>query len=281
MLQQAGVAPRHRLPGVGKNLQDHAHAPLQFSCPLPVTTYSLIRADRIALAMLRAVVMRSGPAASFPTEAGAFTRSDGARGLPDIQYHIINALGLSRVRLPWSSSPNPLEQEGFTMSVCLLQPDSRGEVELKSSNPLEPPRIRPNWLAAQRDVDVLLAGLEQMRHVASQAALAPYIGNALNFDTSLRSRQELTQWLRLNCASVHHQVGTCKMGTGDDAVVDSHLKVLGLNGLRVADASIMPTIVRGNTNAAAIMIGEKAADLLGASKHATAPPDAHASLAAH
>ena len=261
-LAQAGVAVRHALPGVGRNLQDHTHAPVQFASPLPVTAYSLIRADRIALAMARAVFLRNGPAASFPTEAGAFTRSDGGEGLPDLQYHLINALGLARVRVPGLGGHGPLDREGFTMSVCLLQPHSRGEVSLRSADPLDAPRIQPRWLSAQRDIDVLLAGIEQLRHVASRPALRPFVGQSLNLEPRLRDRAALTQWLRRHCGSVHHQVGTCRMGVDEDAVVGPDLKVHGVQGLRVADASIMPTLVRGNTNAAAIMIGEKAADLL-------------------
>lgn len=271
-LAEAGVQVRHALPGVGRNLQDHTHAPVQFASALPVTTWSLIRADRIALAMARAALLRNGPAASFPTEAGGFTCADGGQGLPDLQYHLINALGLARVRFPWTRPAGPLDQEGFTMSVCLLQPQSRGEVGLRSADPLAPPRIRPNWLATQRDVDVLLAGLEQLRRVAAQPALAAFISGSINLDPRMRDRRELEAWLRRQCGSVHHQVGTCSMGPDPaTAVVDANLRVHGLGGLRVADASIMPTIVRGNTNAAAIMIGEKAAELVRQESGAGAP----------
>jgi choline dehydrogenase len=261
-LRQAGVTVQHALAGVGKNLQDHAHVPVQFACSKRVTMYSMIRADRIAWSMARAVVLRNGPAASFPTEAGAFTCSDGSSGLPDIQYHLINALGLSRVRFPWARRTSALDQEGFTISVCLLQPQSKGEVSLRTSDPLEQPRIRTNWFSERRDLGVIKAGVEQLRHVASRSALAPYIGKPLNVnDATLRGR-ELEEWVRASCGSVHHQIGTCKMGHDETSVVDAQLRVHGVPGLRVADASIMPTLVRGNTNAASIMVGEKAAQIL-------------------
>jgi choline dehydrogenase len=268
-LRQAGVTVQHALEGVGKNLQDHTHVPVQFACSRPVTMYSMIRADRIAWSMARALVTRDGPAASFPTEAGAFTRSDGSDGLPDIQYHLINALGLSRVRFPWACSASALDREGFTMSVCLLQPESKGEISLRTSNPLDSPRIRTQWLREERDLKVIKAGVAQLRHVASQGALAPYISKPLNIDDSTLRGSELEAWIRSNCSSVHHQVGTCKMGRDELAVVDAELNVRGVPGLRVADASIMPTLVRGNTNAASIMIGEKAAQIL--SRDITAP----------
>ena len=261
-LEHAGVPVRHDLAGVGKNLQDHPHAPLQFACPLPVTAHSLIRVDRVTTAMIQAVLFRSGPATSFPTEAGGFTCSDGGDGLPDIQYLLINALGLSRVRVPGFTGAQEGEREGFTLSVCLLKPESRGEIALRSSDPKDPPLIRTRWLNSRRDVDVLRAGLEQARHIASQPALRPYISAPINHDRARSSSEQASQWLRQQCASAHHQVGTCKMGHDELAVVDSDLRVRGLEGLRVADASIMPTILRGNTNAAAIMIGEKAADMI-------------------
>ncbi len=262
-LAKLGIVPRADLPGVGANLQDHVQSPLLFACNEPITMHRLIRIDRAALLFARALFLKSGPFAQFPVQGGAFTRSRADVEIPDTQWHFGIALGVRRARWPGRrSTTDPLDRDGFALAPCLLRPKSRGRIALRSADPTERPRIDAGYLSDDADRRFFRGALREGRRIAGQPALARYVEAELMPGDEVRTDDELDAYVRQTLATCHHQVGTCKMGVDGTAVVDPELRVVGVAGLRVADASIMPTIVGGNTNAAAMMIGEKAADLI-------------------
>ncbi|MCY1533464.1 Alcohol dehydrogenase [acceptor] [compost metagenome] len=156
----------------------------------------------------------------------------------------------------------PHKWPGFTMSVCQLRPTSRGELRIRSKNPKDAPLIEPNYLATEEDRQTMVRGFKLARKLAATPAMAGYIADEYNPGSSVQSEEDMLAFVRRNGSSIFHPVGTCKMGHGPDAVVDDRLRVHGIEGLRVVDASIMPTLVSGNTNAPAMMIAEKAADMI-------------------
>ncbi len=259
-LQEFAIDTKCHLPGVGKNLQDHVDVPVRYGCNQEITMHSLIRADRAAWMMMRAALFRTGPATTFPTEAGAFLKSSPELEYPDIQIHFSLSLGGSRLRIPWLWMLNRdiLERDGFQLRMCVLRPKSRGEVRLASSSPTDKPKIHANFLDDPRDIDLLERSVEMAREIAEQSPLASYIDE----DLGPWPNQDVKQYIQAEAATPYHPVGSCKMGTDDMSVVDSKLRVQGIEGLRIADASVMPTLVGGNTHAPTVMIGEKAADLL-------------------
>lgn len=262
-LRSLGIEVVHDLPGVGENLQDHTQIPFMYGCKQPITLYQLIRLDRAALRMAQAVLLKSGPFSHFPVQGGAFVKSDPDLDVPDTQYHFGIALGVRRARLPrLSTSKDPFDRDGYMLAPCLLRPASRGTIKAKSPNPMEAPRIDANYLSAESDLLFFRQAFHQARGIANQEAFKAYNAGELMPGPDVNTDDEIDAYTRQTLATCHHQVGTCKMGQDDLAVVDRHLRVRGIAGLRVADASIMPTIVGGNTNAAAIMIGEKAADMI-------------------
>ena len=263
-LRRHGIGVIADLREVGCNLQDHVRVPIQFSCTQPLTLHSFARFDRAVLAMLRAWLLHSGDASGFPCEAGAFTRSRPGLTRPDLQWHFVNGLGFQALRWPLIDRVVGRQRsvEGFTISTCVLRPASKGRISLRSANPLDAPRIEPNFLSEATDVDALVEGVAQIREVVRSPSLAKFIRAEMLPGDAVRSRAELAQWARGCASSGYHQAGTCRMGSDSGAVVDEMLRVRALEGLRVADASIMPTLIGGNTNAPTIMIAEKAADLI-------------------
>ncbi|MBY6163512.1 choline dehydrogenase [Mameliella alba] len=262
-LSAQGISVQTDLPGVGGNLQDHVQSPLMFACNAPLTMHQLIRMDRAALRFAQALFLRSGPFAHFPVQGGAFTRSRPGLEVPDTQWHFGIALGMRRARWPsWKASGDPFDRDGFTLAPCLLRPQSRGRISLASSDPDAAPRIEARYLSAEADRLFFRDVLRDGRRIAGQPALSRYVAAELRPGDAVQSDDEIDAYVRETLATCHHQVGTCKMGVDPQAVVDPQLRVRGVAGLRVADASIMPTLVGGNTNAAAIMIGEKASDLV-------------------
>lgn len=260
-LRAHGVTVAADLPGVGRNLQDHVQIPFMYGCSQPITLHQLIRLDRAALGMLQAMMLKSGPFSQFPVQGGAFTRSRPELEVPDTQWHFGIGLGVRRVRLPFARRAGPLDRDGYMLAPCLLRPESRGTITLASSDPLDNPLIQANYLTEENDRAFFRRTFRQARALALQPAFDPYREVELLPGPDVQTEDEVDDFVRQNLSTCHHQVGTCKMGPESDAVVDDRLRVKGVDGLRVADASIMPTIVGGNTNAAAIMIGEKAADL--------------------
>jgi len=250
-LAAAGIECRHDLPGVGENLHDHPIAAVITDCTQNVTLDSAESVWNLAKYM----VGNRGPLTSNVAEACAFVKSDAALDRPDIQFHFAPAFfyrhGLTGEK-----------RTAFTLGACLVQPESRGTLRLRSNDPFAQPLVDPNYLAAERDRRALLAGVKLGRAIVSQAAFSPYRGNEFLPGEAAQTDEQLMQCIREYCETLYHPAGSCKMGVGPESVVDPRLRVHGLQGLRVADASIMPKIVGGNTNAAAILIGERAADFI-------------------
>jgi len=242
-----GIAVRHDLPGVGKNLQDHLDICTLMHCRQPIS-YDQI--SEVA-AGIRYLFDRRGPASSNIAESGGFVVSRHATDdRPDIQMHFVPAFLDDHGR-------NILPGHGMTIHACALRPESRGELTLYSADPLAAPRLQPNYLTAEYDRRIMLECVRLARRIFSQPAFQPYAGDELYPGTGAESDEALLAFVRRKAETIYHPVGTCKMGVDEMAVVDPQLNVRGLQALSVVDASIMPTLVSGNTNAPAIMIAEK------------------------
>jgi choline dehydrogenase len=263
-LRALGIDAVHDLPGVGKNLQDHVDCVMSWECTRPITLYSDLRADRLAVSMVEGMLLGRGILTTFPYEAGAFLKSRADLLAPDIQLHFMPALEKT-ANLHF---PSPLRRKsseinhGFTLRVGPVNPQSRGEITLRSSDPSAQPRIRANYLETEFDRRTMINGIRMTRDIIAQKAFDPYRGIELAPGPGAATDDDLLAWLRATAMTTFHPVGTCKMGSDPMAVVDARLRVHGIEGLRVADASIMPVISSGNTNAAAIMIGEKCAEFV-------------------
>jgi choline dehydrogenase len=256
LLQSLGIPMVKDLPGVGENLQDHLQLRVLYKCAKPITTNddlaSLWRRCAIGLKWL---LKRSGPLAVGINQGGLFTRVLPESKTPDVQFHFatLSAELAGAKPHPWS---------GFTMSVCQLRPESRGTVRIRSTDPFEPPSMRPNYLATELDRRCAVAGVRLARALAATAALQPYVVEEYRPGSSTTTDEDLLEFARNYGATIFHPVGTCKMGDDPMAVVDERLRVRGLAGLRVVDCSIMPTLTSGNTHAPAVMIAEKASDVI-------------------
>jgi choline dehydrogenase len=265
-LSKHGIAVACDLPGVGKNLQDHVDSVLSWECSKPVTLYKDMRADKLAWSIIQGTLFGEGIATTFPYESGAFLKSHADLMAPDIQYHFMPALEKT-ANLYF---PNPFKREaveanhGFTVRVGPVNPTSRGFITLRSSNPGDAPVIQPNYLSSNFDKKIMVSAIRMLRNVVKQPAFDAYRGPELAPGKDIDSDNDLLTWLRETAMTTFHPVGTCKMGIGPDAVVDARLKVHGIEGLRVADASIMPIISSGNTHAPAVMIGEKLVEFINA-----------------
>ena len=256
MLQDLDIVPLHHLPGVGGNLQDH----LQIRCAWQVSGISTLneRASSLwgkARIGLEYLLNRSGPMAMAPSQLGLFTRSHPHLATPNLEYHV---QPLSLAAFGGDLDPFP----AFTASVCNLRPNSRGDVQIASVDPAAAPLIRPNYLSDPQDVDVAVEAVRITRAIVAQAALAPYHPVEFRPGPELASDAELAVAAGRIATTIFHPVGTAAMGSGARAVVDAQLQVHGVGRLRVADASVMPTITSGNTNAPTMMIAEKAAMMI-------------------
>ncbi len=263
-LEGHGLEVVHDLPGVGRNLQDHVDCVLSYECREPVTLYRDLRADRLAASVVRGLVFGEGIATTFPYEAGAFLKTRPGLVAPDIQLHFMPALErTANLHFPNPFKRDPVEaNHGLAVRVGPLVPESRGTVTLRSADPAAAPKIQPNYLESEADLRTMIAGVRMVRDIMGQPALGGHRGRELAPGAEVRTDRELEAWLRSSAMTTFHPVGTCRMGVDPMAVVDARLQVRGLEGLRVADASVMPIISSGNTNAPAIMIGEKAAEFL-------------------
>ena len=252
------------LPGVGQNLHDHLGAYVQNHCLEPVTLYRLFRADRAALALLRVWLFGDGPGASIALEAGGFLRTRPELEIPDIQVSFVPGLSLDTTRRKQG-------RHGYLSHFYLMRPKSRGQVAISSADPFAAPDIAPNSMAEEADRRVMRDGVRLVRNIMAQEAFARYRGGEISPGADVQSDNGIDAWVRANATTVWHPVGTCKMGSGEDAVVDAQLRVHGIEGLRVVDASVMTEIIGGNTAAPTIMIAEKAADMI----LGRAPPAGH------
>jgi choline dehydrogenase-like flavoprotein len=254
-LQQHGISVLHDLPGVGQNLQDHPDFIFGYAAKsLDLMGISLGGTAHLAGEILRYVRSREGFIGSNYAEAGGFLKTDPALSAPDVQLHFVMALVEDHARKLRMG-------HGFSCHVCLLRPKSRGQVTLANADARQAPLIDPAFLAHDDDLETLVQGYKLTQKLMDAPALAS-MRHQDAFTAHVQTDDDIRQVLRERSDTVYHPVGTCKMGTDAQAVVDPQLRVHGIAGLRVADASIMPTLTSGNTNAPTIMIGEKAAALV-------------------
>ena len=256
-LRGHGIAVVHDLPGVGQHLHDHVDVVQVVNAPqlkdlFGLSLTGLVRAVK-GIAEWRK--FRTGMLTTNFAEAGGFIKSDPAEELPDLQLHFVIGKLVNHGR-------KTVFGHGYSCHVCLLRPQSRGSVTLAGPDPMQPPLIDPNFLAERDDMDRMVRGFKLMRRLLNQPALAGYRGQELPVSAAAQTDAQIEQFIRNYGDTIYHPVGSCRMGPGPADVVDAQLRVHGVQGLRVVDASVMPRIVGGNTNAPVIMIGEKAVDMI-------------------
>ncbi|MGI8841142.1 MAG: choline dehydrogenase [Caulobacteraceae bacterium] len=256
-LTSGGVTPAHSLAGVGANLQDHLDVILSWETPGAKTAYGYNKGLNRLATGLSYLLAGAGPGRQNFLEAGAFLKSRPDLDRPDLQLHCVLAIMKDHGK-------QAAEKDGFSLHVCQLRPESRGRVALRTPDPFDDPMIFAGYLATEEDRRALRAGVAIVREVAAQNALSAIRGGEIEPGEGVRSDAQIDAWIRRAAETIYHPVGTCRMGVAGDgqAVVDASLKVMGLEGLRVVDASVMPTLIGGNTNAPTIMIAEKAADMI-------------------
>jgi 4-pyridoxate dehydrogenase len=257
-LKQHGIATVADLP-VGRNLQDHLAAFINYARKGPGAFHAQMRFDRMAVSMIRAYLFGSGPATVVPGGLHAFVKSRPEIAVPDIEFMF---RGTSHAAHLWFPVVRPPFADGYSIRPTLLHPDSRGEVLLRSADPRDHPRICYNFFTAPNDLPTLRQGFKLARQVAHAPAMAPYRGPELSPGDAVQSDAEIDAWLKKVVITAHHPCGTCAMGTTPDAVLDPELKVRGIERLRVVDASAMPDLVSAHINACVLMMAEKAADLI-------------------
>jgi choline dehydrogenase len=265
LLRELGIEVIADIPGVGADLQDHLQVRMQYRCTEPITMNDVINHWRHRLgAGLRYVLSRKGLLTIGAGYAGAFLRTRPDLETPDVQVHFLifstETAGSALHTFP-----------GFMTSVCQLRPQSRGFVRIKSNDPSVPPAIQPRYLSSRHDCDTLVAGMTLLRKVMNQPAIRRFIAEERAPGLQCQSAADLLAFARATGTTVYHPTSTCRMGSDPAAVVDERLRVRGFDRLRVIDASIMPTVVSGNTNAAVVMIGEKGADMILEDAAASAP----------
>jgi choline dehydrogenase len=266
VLRDIGVPLVQELSGVGENLQDHLQARSVYKCNRPTLNDEVNHPVRKVMIGLDYILRRRGPMTMGASQVCIFARTHPSKATPDVQFHI--------QPLSADKPGDGLHRySAFTASVCQLRPESRGRLVPRSADPREAVAIHANYLATLTDQQAVVDGMKLARRLAATRALRPYIVEELAPGRPVQTDEELLQNARDTATTIYHPVGTCRMGNGPGAVVDARLRVHGVQALRVVDASIMPTLVSGNTNAPAIMIGEKAASMI--------LEDARASTVAH
>jgi choline dehydrogenase-like flavoprotein len=255
-LKLSGIEPVLDLPGVGRNLHDHLACPVMMRTEDPTSYGISVRAlPRGILNVFQYLMLRSGPFASNVFESVAFLKTAPGLDRPDVQFVFQPAAR------PKPTFPLPVGH-GYAISPVTLYPKSRGSVTLQGSDPRSPPLIDPKLLSVEDDIRPLIRAVKLSRRILATPFFARYRASEIAPGTGVQSDDEIADFIRSTSYTVHHQVGTCRMGSGAEAVVDPQLRLLGLSGLRVVDASVIPSIVGGNTNAVVVMIAEKAADLI-------------------
>jgi len=267
LLMQSGIGPSEHLrslgidvvsdlPGVGQNLQDHLDVDIVYAVDRGHGFDKLKPFHRMYWAGLQYILFGTGPVTSTIVEGGAFTRVDPASATPDTQFHFLPATGLE------PGVPPVTTGAGCTLNTYYLRPRSRGSVRLKSADPADPPLIDPNYLADPHDLEMMVKGVKKMREIMNQNIFDTVGGREHFPGPEVQTDDEIAAYVRSQGRTAYHPVGTCRMGTGEMAVVEPDLRVRSIKSLRVCDSSIMPSLVSSNTNAAAIMIGEKASDMI-------------------
>lgn len=258
-LANAGIETKHDLPGVGENLQDHLYTKIVYLCSKPATINLAVQGWRLIPTALKYLLFRRGPLTFGSAPVGAFACTRRGLEAPDVQIHF--ASGATNFQ-PGKQGVEALKVHAMTGIVNQSRPESRGSVHVKADSPVEHPVIRANYLAEETDQQTLFDGFKLLSRIFEAPPLDTYRGPRLMPEPHVESDEEIGEYIRNDATTVFHPVGTCKMGHDRSSVVDSKLKVHGIEGLRIVDASVMPTLVSGNTNAPVIMIAEKAADLI-------------------
>jgi choline dehydrogenase len=257
-----GIAPVHALPGVGENLVDHLDIFVRSSASRPVSLLRELRVDRMTIGVARALLFGSGVVTHSPIAAGGYFHSRPGLDHPDLQAFFM-PIG-ERIKSVWwpmtAQARHVARSHGFALRIGPIRPLSRGRITLAAADPDASPLIDPNYLDDPADLEAMVKAIAIARTIFAQPALRPYLGEEL----SPGAEPDLARYIRQNAGTVYHPVGTARMGSDPMAVVDERLRVHGLGGLRIADASIMPTIPSGNTNAPTMMVAEKAADMIAA-----------------
>jgi choline dehydrogenase len=267
LLQLSGIGPAELLrkhgidvvldaPGVGHDLQDHLQVRVVMRCSQPITLNDIVNSPvRKILTGLRYAAFRTGPLTIAAGTSGAFFKTNPRLATPDIQVHF----------LPFSTDKMGEKLHsfsGFSASVCQLRPESRGSLRIRSADPAAPPEIRVNYLSTETDRTANVEGLKILRKILQAPALSPYVAEEVDPGAKVVSDEALLSYCRARGSTIYHPTSTCRMGNDALAVVDQRLRLRGIDGLRVVDASVMPDLVSGNTNAAVIMIAEKASDMI-------------------
>jgi len=266
-LREMGIACVADLP-VGRNLQDHIGSYMTYTRKSPGVFHGEMRFDRMALSMLMAYFHGTGPATVVPGGLHAFVKTRPELAVPDIEFMF---RGTSHHPHLWFPGIYPAYTDGYGIRPTLLHPDSRGELLLRSADPRDPPRICYNFLSAPNDLATLRQGFKLARELAYHRALDPYRGEELGPGQKVQTDTDIEMWLRNTLITAHHPAGTCQMGTTPAAVLDPEMRVRGIEGLRVVDASAMPDLVSAHINACVIMMAEKASDMI---RHRTPLPAA-------
>ncbi len=256
LLRSHGIEVITDVPGVGSDLQDHLQVRMQFRCGQPITANDVINDWRYRYgAGIRYMLTRKGLLSVGAGYAGAFFKTRPDLATPDVQIHFL-------IFSSETAGANVHPFSGFMASVCQLRPDSRGFVRIKSADPATPPAIQPRYLTARNDIETIVAGLKQLREVMNRPVMRKLIAEERLPGDKIVTDADLLEYARNTGTTVYHPTSTCRMGPDPAAVVDERLRVRGFERLRVIDASIMPSLVSGNTNAAAVMIGEKGSDMV-------------------
>jgi choline dehydrogenase/4-pyridoxate dehydrogenase len=258
-LEEFGIETQIDLPGVGKNLQDHMSVGVEYWRKGKGPFVGYLRYDRLALAMMQSYFFGTGPATEMSGPVMAFIRTRPELAVPDLQFLM---RFIPPESAPWFPGFRKEPRDAFMCRPVLLHPESRGEIRLRSSNPRDQVRIFQNFLDAENDRKTLRDGIRLVREIATQKALDPFRDDEIAPGPSVQTDEEIDAYVRETGWTAHHPLGSCKMGTDSDpmAVVDTELRVRGVEGLRVVDASVIPDMVGGNINAPVIMIAEKASD---------------------
>ncbi len=255
-LREHGIEVQHDLPGVGQNLQDHYGGQIAWKCSKPITLNDVMMSKWKQLMVgVQWLLFRNGPLSVPAGQASLFTKILENSATPDVQFLFQTLSG-------GYYEDGLFKFSGFANFICPVRPESRGHITLQSAKHTDSPAIFPNYFSAEKDRQIAVGGLKLARKMAETTRLGEYIIEENLPGSAIQSDDEIEQYFKENGGSVSHQIGTCKMGSDPMAVVDSELRVHGVEGLRVVDASVMPKLISGNTNAATIMIGEKGADMV-------------------
>jgi choline dehydrogenase len=258
-LREFGIPVVVDSPDVGRNLEEHVNTQINFDLNKPISFENEMRLDRMIRSVLEWATLGKGHAASFPTQAACFLRMRAESERPEIELLVSPVSPDTRI---WVPGFLPSVGHRYSSRIAVLHPRSRGRVFLRSADPADKARILWNLFDDPYDLETLRLGLKAVRNIFAQEPLKSVTAKEVYPGDKIQTDEEIDEYLRRNCATAHHPSSTCRMGTDDRSVVDGELRVRGVQGLRVADCSVMPHVVGSNTNAPTIMIAEKCADMM-------------------